>query len=131
MPRRPSGRSACISRADLSKPVFAQLTGPVVMPFNVQKQTALLSLMARRVPRLALGFGPEQARIVSVVDDTGTTTVTIITASDNNPQAFAEVLHACLFTLRQRVNLSVHVYAAGSRSNHGPWQPLPWHGEKT
>ena len=73
-----------------------QLTGPAVTPFNVQKQTALMAVMARTFPRLAFGFGPQQSRVVSVYDynATATATVTIRVAADGNPQGFAEVRHA-------------------------------------
>ena len=69
------------------------MTGAAVMPFNAFKQTALLSEMARIFPRLAIGVGPEQTRVVEVMDDASaaTTTITLITASTGNPQAFAEV----------------------------------------
>ena len=71
----------------------AQLTGPVIVPFNVQKQTALLSVMARLFPRLAFGVGPQQLRIVAVKDEIAsqTATITIVTTSTGDPQAFAEV----------------------------------------
>ncbi len=73
----------------------AQITGPVVVPFNLEKQTALLSVMARNFPRLSLGFGPVQTRVVSVLDDAAaqTTQVTLITVSNGGAEAFAEVQH--------------------------------------
>ena len=51
-----------------------------------------MSELARIFPRLAVGVGPLQLRLVSVSDDaaTDTATVTVVTASDGNPQAFAE-----------------------------------------
>ena len=84
------------SRAERLKSVIccpAQLTGPVITPFNVQKQNALLSVMARTFPRLPFGVGPERNRIVAVTDDAevGTASVTMIMTSDGDPQAFAEV----------------------------------------
>ena len=71
----------------------AQLTGPVVVPFNVQKQTALLSALARSFPRTAFGLGPDQTQIVKVLSDAATNTiqVTIVTESGGSPQLFAEV----------------------------------------
>ena len=71
------------------------MTGAAVTPFNALKQTALLSEMARIFPRLAIGVGPEQTRVVGVVDDAAaspaTATVTLVTSSTGDPQAFAEV----------------------------------------
>ena len=74
----------------------AQLTGPVVVPFNLEKQTALLSVMARNFPRLSLGFGPVQTHVVSVLDDAAARTaqVTLLTVSNGGQQAFAEVHNA-------------------------------------
>ena len=71
----------------------AQITGPVIVPFNVQKQTALLSVMARNFPRLSLGVGPVQTTVLSVLDDatTQTSQITLITVSSGNAQAFAQV----------------------------------------
>jgi len=77
---------------------IAQVTGPAIAPFNVQKQTAMLSAMARIFPRLAFGVGPQQSRIAAVTDSINessaavstTAAVTIITVSDGSPQQFAE-----------------------------------------
>ena len=71
----------------------AQVTGASVTPFNVLKQTALLSEMARVFPRLAIGVGPEQTRVVGVIDDAAaaTATVTLFMSSTGDPQAFAQV----------------------------------------
>lgn len=75
--------------------VCVQLTGPVIVPFTVQKQTALLSVMARNFPRLSLGVGPVQTHIASVLDDAAlqTAQVTIIIVTNGGQQAFAEVRH--------------------------------------
>ena len=54
---------------------YVQLTGPVLVPFNVEKQTAVLSALARNFPRLAFGFGLEQARINHVFNDAARATV--------------------------------------------------------
>ena len=64
-----------------------------MVPFNLEKQTALLSVMARNFPRLSLGFGPVQTQVVSVVDDAAAQTaqVTLVTVSNGAVQAFAEV----------------------------------------
>ncbi len=74
----------------------AQLTGVPIVPFNVQKQTALLSVMWRKFPRLALGVGPTQTQIVSVVDNAvnQTSQVTLVVQSSGAAQTFAEVLSA-------------------------------------
>ena len=74
-----------------------QVTGPVITPFNIIKQNALLSEMAYVFPRLAFGIGPEQSRIVDVIDDasSGTATVTFVMASTGNPQLFAEARSLC------------------------------------
>ena len=71
----------------------AQISGPVVVPFNVQKQTALLSVMARNFPRLSIGVGPVQTHVASVVDDAANQTaqVTLITVSNGSQQGFAQV----------------------------------------
>ncbi len=82
---------------------IAQVTGPAIAPLNVQKQTAMLSVMARNFPRLAFGVGPQQSRIVAVTDTinessaavSNTATVTIITVSDGSPQQFAEARRIC------------------------------------
>ena len=93
----------------------AQLTGSVtpVTPFNVQKQTALMSAMARTFPRLAFGFGPVQSQIVSVYDDNATAaattaTVTILTSADGDPQGFAEARCECRLLLKVHQTLSMH-----------------------
>jgi hypothetical protein len=63
------------------------------VPFNIQKQTALLSALARNFPRLAFGFGPEQSQVTAVVDDAANkmAQITIITESGGYQQLFAEV----------------------------------------
>ena len=87
----------------------AQLTGAAVTPFNVRRQNALLSEMARVLPRLAIGLGPDETRITAVHDDatTQTATVTIMTASDGNPQLFAEACHGVYVRIIERSALRV------------------------
>ena len=71
----------------------AQITGDGVVPFDVAKQTALLSTLARNFPRLAFGFGLEQTQVVDVVDSAAeqTALATIITESGGDQQLVAEV----------------------------------------
>jgi len=93
----------------------AQITGPVVVPFNLEKQTALLSVMARNFPRLSLGLGPVQTRVVSVIDDAAaqTTQVTLITVSNGGAQAFAEVQHG--LCLSRACNMTLLCHALNSK----------------
>ena len=75
----------------------AQVYYLITPAFNVRKQTALLSELARIFPRLAFGVGPEQARVAAVIDDAtvGEATVYVITASDGDPRAFAQARSPC------------------------------------
>ena len=92
---QPCGQPSLVSVAP------SQLTGVPIVPFNVQKQTALLSVLLRNFPRLALGVGPTQYQVASVVDDAASQTaqVTMILLSSGSAQAFAEV-RCCCFPVR-------------------------------
>ena len=70
-----------------------QITGPTVVPFDTFKQTALLSIIDLRLPRIAAGIGPFYTQEPSIQDfpTTNTSRATLIMISTDRPRKFAQV----------------------------------------
>lgn len=70
-----------------------QITGPDIVPFDEVKQTALLSIVARILPRIAAGIGPRYFLHPRVEDlaENSTARASIIMLSTDRPDIFAQV----------------------------------------
>ena len=70
-----------------------QFVGPGIVPFNVVKQTALLSIVEQQLPRLFNGIGPRLTKLLSIADTAATSTsrVTMIMDVSDTPLVFAQV----------------------------------------